>query len=239
MGPLEIVARCHAAAAQVAQMPSTPHPADRDLRRWETLREMRAELDPLVLARAVAAVGARHSCSLLACPWGRRGEPPEDVYAAECVPAELIAYCDGSGTQAHLPCGAGVVILDGDDVVLESSRSLGLGSNNHAELSAIRVALAVTDVPGWRARPLVVRTDSMYAIGALTAPEAPAPERPNARLIIATRRLLAGRSVRFEHVRGHAGEPGNERADFLAGLARRRQIHTHSMPSASAVGESR
>jgi hypothetical protein len=116
MGPLEIVARCHAAAAQVAQMPSTPHPADRDLRRWETLREMRAELDPVALARAVAALGAQHSCALLSCPWGRRGEPPQ-----------------------------------GFD------------------------------------EPLVTA----------------------------------------------------ERADFLAGLARRRQVHTHSMPSASAVGESR
>lgn len=224
MTPLEIVARCHAAAAQVAQMPSTPHAGDRDLRRWETLREMRAELDPVALARAVAALGAQHSCALLSCPWGRRGEPPEDVYAAECAPAELIAYCDGSGTQAHLPCGAGVVILDGDDVVLESSRSLGLGTNNHAELSAVRVALAVTDVPGWRARPLVVRTDSMYTIDALTAPAAPPLGRPNARLISVTRGLMVGRTVRFEHVRGHSGEPGNERADELAGLARLRGV---------------
>lgn len=88
---------------------------------------------------------------------------------------DLIAYCDGSGTVAHLPCGAGVVVYDGGEVVLEASRSLGLGTNNHAELSAIRVALAITDTPEWRGRMLVVRSDSMYAIGAMTAPRNPAP----------------------------------------------------------------
>ena len=40
---------------------------------------------------------------------------------------DLIAYGDGSGTVAHLPCGAGVVVYDGGEVVLEASRSRGLG----------------------------------------------------------------------------------------------------------------
>lgn len=149
---------------------------------------------------------------------------------------DLIAYCDGSGTVAHLPCGAGVVVYDGDVVVLEASRSLGLGTNNHAEISAVRVALAITDTPEWRSRPLVVRSDSMYAIGAMTAPCNPAPERPNARLIAITRRLLAGRCVRFEHVRGHSGEPGNERADKLAGLARLRGVEALKASSSALRG---
>lgn len=139
-------------------------------------------------------------------------------------PDTLVAYCDGSGTMAHLPCGAGVVIYDVGEVVMEASRYLGPGTNNHAELSAVRVALAITDVPGWRERRLLVRTDSMYTIGALSAPHDPVPERPNARLIVATRRLLVGRRVFFQHVKGHSGEPGNERADALAGLARLRGV---------------
>lgn len=148
----------------------------------------------------------------------------------------MIAYCDGSGTQAHLPCGAGVVILDGGVVVLEASRSLGLGTNNHAELSAIRVALAITDTPEWRSRPLVVRSDSMYAIGAMTSTHNPSPERPNAKLIAIARRLLVGRDVRFEHVRGHSGEPGNERADKLAGLARLRGVQALESSGGSLRG---
>lgn len=130
----------------------------------------------------------------------------------------LVAYTDGSGTMAHLPSGAGVVVYDDGVAVLEASRFLGNGTNNHAELSAVRVALAITDP----ARPLVVRTDSMCAIGVLTKAEDTKPSKPNARLINLIRRALVGREVTFEHVRGHAGIEGNCRADKLANLARTR-----------------
>lgn len=132
----------------------------------------------------------------------------------------LVAYTDGSGTRAHLPCGAGVAIYDDGEVVTEASRHLGLGTNNHAELSAVRVALAITPPE----RPLLVRTDSMYVIGALTAPADTPPERPNAKLIAIIRRAMAGRHVRFEHVKGHSKIEGNERADSLAGLGRLRAL---------------
>lgn len=221
MTPLEIIARAHALGCAVAQMPSAPPPGSITLSLWDAARAERDALPVVERARAQAAFDAMHRCRALTCPWGLRGEPPADFIDRG---AELIAYCDGSGTQAHLPCGAGVVVYDGADVVLEASRSLGLGTNNHAEVSAVRIALAITDTPAWRARPLVVRTDSMYAIGALTAPAAPPLGRPNARLISVTRGLMVGRTVRFEHVRGHSGEPGNERADELAGLARLRGV---------------
>ena len=86
----------------------------------------------------------------------------------------------------------------------------------------MRIALAITDTDAWRGRELVVRSDSMYAIGAVTAPQGPEPHHKNARLIVIVRRMLLGRVVTFEHVEGHAGVEGNERADVLAGLARKR-----------------
>ena len=151
--------------------------------------------------------------------WCGLGRPsPRDL------PSPLVAYCDGSGTVADQPSGAGVVVLLDGVVILEASRSLGNGTNNHAEISAVRIALAVTNVPGLTHRHLIVRTDSLYTINALTAAAHPAPHRPNAKLIVYTRQLLVRRRVRFEHVKGHSGEPGNERADLLAGLARRRQL---------------
>jgi len=132
------------------------------------------------------------------------------------VAGALVAYTDGSGTLAETPSGAGVVVYDGDEVVLEAARHLGNGTNNHAEISAVRVALWVTRESG---RPLVVRTDSTYTIDALVGAE---PHRlaNNAALIRATRKAMAGRQVVFQHVRGHRGLRGNERADELAGLAR-------------------
>lgn len=146
--------------------------------------------------------------------------------------APLIAYTDGSGTRAHLPSGAGVVIYDGDAPILEASRHLGLGTNNHAELSAVRVALAITDAPEHRARPLIVRSDSEYTIGALTSRWEPREGAANARLIAIIRKALRTRAVTFEHVKGHAGIEGNERADKLAGLARlRTQSPATAQPS--------
>lgn len=142
--------------------------------------------------------------------------------AAEPLPGALIAYTDGSGTTAEKPCGAGVVIYDGADVVLEASRHLGPGTNNHAEVSAVRVALHITAPPaGVPARPLIVRSDSLYTINALVG-HPPHRDATNARVILATRRLMLGRVVAFEHVRGHAGLAGNERADELATLGRLR-----------------
>lgn len=166
--------------------------------------------------------------------------------------ADLVAYTDGSGTQAHLACGAGVVVVDGRPetvatwtgvegvpwigggvVVLEVSWHLGLGTNNHAEVCAAGLALGVTDTPDWHAVPLEIRTDSTYVQGCLTAAHDPSPQRPNARVIGAARRRMRERAdehgevwparrVTVHHVEGHTGEPGNDRADALAGAARLR-----------------
>lgn len=140
-----------------------------------------------------------------------------------CAPGELVAFTDGSGTVEDLPCGAGVVLFDRDRVVVEASWSIGLGTNNHAELSAVRLALHLSAHHD-RWRPLLVCTDSMYAIGVLCATRAPSEDARNGALIRWIRRCMAGRRVRFEHVRGHAGVWGNERADALADRARRRIV---------------
>jgi ribonuclease HI len=122
----------------------------------------------------------------------------------------IVAYADGACSGNPGPAGLGVVILDGDRRT-EISEHLGLGTNNIAELTAIeRVLDAVTDA----GRPLVIYTDSAYAIGVLSKGW---KAKANVTLIEKLRERLAKRpATRLVHVRGHAGIELNERADELA-----------------------
>lgn len=150
----------------------------------------------------------------------------DDCMRAACpAPAErgaLIAYTDGSGSTAEKPSGAGVSIFYEGRLVIEASVYTGLGTSQHAELSAVEVALDITSTDRLRKLFLVVRTDSEYVIRSLEAREDPHPKAPNAELISRMREVICDRRGRFEHVKGHSGVFGNERADQLATLARLR-----------------
>lgn len=93
-------------------------------------------------------------------------------------------------------------------------------TNNREELKAVREALLAirrrigTD-PAWR---IVLRTDSLGAVNWLTRRW---KRHANLDLFPGIDPLVDARVV-FEHVRGHAGNPGNERVDFLAVAAIRR-----------------
>jgi len=121
-----------------------------------------------------------------------------------------IAYTDGACTGNPGPAGSGWVLVAPGGSPVESYAYLGEGTNNIAELTAILRALH--DVP--RDHPLVVYTDSQYAIGVLTKGW---KAKANKELIESIREELSDRpSVRFVYVPGHAGVPMNERADELA-----------------------
>lgn len=147
--------------------------------------------------------------------------------------APLTIYTDGSGTYKPDQCGAGVVVYQGKTLVSEHSEATGTGSNNTAELAAVRVALEqVPDLD----RAVLVVTDSQYVINMLES-ERFAPGA-NAELVELLRAEVAWRpALRFEHVRGHqlatpqhtaleaSRIAGNARADELAGAARRRALN--------------
>jgi ribonuclease HI len=124
--------------------------------------------------------------------------------------AEVIVYADGACTGNPGPAGLGVLIQH-DGTSRELSEYLGHGTNNIGELTAVlRAAEALAHEP----RAIEIKTDSKYAIGVLTQGW---KAKANQALIAEVKAALAKlRDVRLSYVPGHAGVPGNERADELA-----------------------
>lgn len=143
-------------------------------------------------------------------------------------PREISVWCDGSGTHVEGPACIGVVIVgDAAESICEVSEHVGVGTNNVAELRAIRRGLFLADVIAGVDVPVTVYSDSEYAIGCCTKSW---EIRANADLVRALRRQVATFAfIRFVHVDGHAGIYLNEVADWLAGEARRRYFAGHGI----------
>ncbi|MEZ4317509.1 MAG: RNase H family protein [Myxococcota bacterium] len=126
-----------------------------------------------------------------------------------------VIYTDGGCRGNPGPAGSGVYATFPDGRWAEVSRSLGRGTNNIAELTAIDIALDLLDeasVPP--EAPVVVFSDSSYANGVLTKGW---KAKANTELILGLRKKLKGRpGVDLQWVAGHVGVDGNERADRLA-----------------------
>jgi ribonuclease HI len=178
-----------ARATNVERMPGTPVLPD-EARSPRTESSARLKKPP-----TVATVIKKHT------PSSAMPKAPKD---------SIIAYADGACSGNPGPAGLGVVVVDGPSRT-EISEHLGQGTNNIAELTAIdRVLDAVAD----GGRPLVIHTDSAYAIGVLSKGW---KAKANIALIERVRERLAKRpATRLVHVRGHAGIELNERADELA-----------------------
>lgn len=126
-------------------------------------------------------------------------------------------YTDGACTGNPGPMGIGIVVVDAagtpKPTKRELSQYLGRGTNNIAELTAIEVALQSLG----RDRPVVVYSDSSYAIGLLASGWR---ARANQELVARLRSLLQEfPQVSFVKVAGHSGHPENERCDELARTA--------------------
>ena len=133
--------------------------------------------------------------------------------AVEAPPGVIVIYTDGASSGNPGPAGIGALLLFGGHEK-ELSESIGIATNNVAELTAIKRALEElkrTDLP------VEIHTDSSYCIGVLTKGWKP---NMNSELIHGIRALMN----RFDRLRliktkGHSGIPGNERADSLATAA--------------------
>jgi ribonuclease HI len=126
----------------------------------------------------------------------------------------VIAYTDGACSGNPGPGGWAYRLEWPDGKVEEGSGGEVLTTNNREELKAAREALlavkrATNGDDGWR---VVIRTDSLGVINWLTGRW----KRKKNLDLFTTIDPLVDDTVSFEHVRGHSGDPGNERVDELA-----------------------
>ena len=142
---------------------------------------------------------------------GTKTSSPSSVPPADNAPLDAIRiYTDGASSGNPGPAGAGVVLLYGKHRK-EVSRYLGHTTNNVAELTAIKIAL---DHLKTTTKPVIIHTDSSYAIGVLTKGW---KAKKNGPLITKIKRQMAQfKTISFVKVTGHAGIAENERADRLA-----------------------
>jgi RNA-directed DNA polymerase len=94
----------------------------------------------------------------------------------------------------------------------ERSGSVSLTTNNRMELKAVIEAIRFVSENA----SVIIRTDSQYVSNAVNVQ---ATIKSNADLWQEYRGLCGSRRIKVEWVKGHAGDPNNERADILAGQA--------------------
>ncbi len=129
-----------------------------------------------------------------------------------------IAFTDGACKGNPGPAGSGAVLKLADGTVLESSKRLGISTNNVGELTAIGLVMDMLEEAGIdNAAPVALFTDSDYASGVLVRGW---KAKANTELIMGLRkRLKSWPNLEIAWVAGHAGIPENERADALASAA--------------------
>ncbi len=122
-----------------------------------------------------------------------------------------IAYTDGACSGNPGPAGSGFVVISPEGRAVEGYEFLGTSTNNVAELTGI---LRAVEIVPKESGPLVIFTDSSYAIGVLSKGW---KAKVNQQLIETIRTALrAHGKTELRYVPGHKGVPLNERADELA-----------------------
>ena len=122
----------------------------------------------------------------------------------------ILIFTDGASSGNPGPSGIGVVLRSGSHKK-EISEYIGLATNNIAELKAIEAGLLAvkrTDLP------VRIFTDSTYAHGVLTLGW---KAKANSEMVQSIKKTMKKyKNLKIVKVKGHAGDEGNERADFLA-----------------------
>tara|TARA_S200000501_G_scaffold376174_1_gene430291 strand:- start:794 stop:1249 length:456 start_codon:yes stop_codon:yes gene_type:complete len=133
-------------------------------------------------------------------------------------------YTDGA-CRGNPGCGGWGCIINNNGDKKEKRGYKAQTTNNRMELTAVIEALKSTAVDG----PIVIYTDSKYVMdginqwivrwkknGWMTAAKKTVKNKD---LWLLLDRLICSRQINWVWVKGHAGNEGNERADYLANLA--------------------
>lgn len=121
----------------------------------------------------------------------------------------VVAYADGSCLGNPGPGGWGVIIIEPDGRTRELSGGVRSTTNNRMEITAAIETLRNLP-PG---TSVLIRTDSQYLVKTMTLGWKRSANPDLWRELDAE---VARHRVRWEWVRGHAGDSMNERADELA-----------------------
>ena len=139
----------------------------------------------------------------------------------------VVVYTDGGAIGNPGPGGYGVVIKDKQEL----SGGYNLTTNNRMEMMGVMVALKALQK---EKAPIVLHSDSKYVIDGLNKGwarnwkkkgwiKSDGNPAKNADLWAGLLDLVAGIDITFKWVKGHAGNPLNERCDELAnGTARKK-----------------
>lgn len=121
---------------------------------------------------------------------------------------EVTIYCDGSCSPNPGEAGVGAVLIFGNHR-RELSEPIGRASNNGAEIMAAITALRALTKPC----KVILYSDSQYVIKTMNREFS---RGSNNALWILLDQAASGHQVEWKWVRGHNGDPNNERANTLA-----------------------
>jgi ribonuclease HI len=149
----------------------------------------------------------------------RKGERPADEtpWDETKYNDKICLFTDGASSGNPGPSGIGVLMRYGEHTK-EISQYIGNATNNIAELKAIEAGLSAlknTDIP------IRLFTDSKYAYGLLVLRW---KARKNQEVVESIKQIMGRfQDIQIIKVKGHSGHPGNERADYLATSAIKKQ----------------
>lgn len=166
---------------------------------------------------------------------GKKTNRPENTGPGNDWPeGTIVVYTDGSAIGNPGPGGYGVVIQEHPDgPAKELSGGFSHTTNNRMEMTAVIKALEALQGTG---SPVVVHSDSRYVVDALNKGWASSWQKRgwkrsngqpalNPDLWAQLLPLVQSMDVSFVWVRGHSGNPLNERCDVLANTAARQGGH--------------